>query len=173
MAVYHRHWVTKMRTTPLPPTWVAVETTAAENEARHPSTVSSSTPPAGQTASAKVVRPRLEYLNRVSGERTQSHPGTSFFLAAVNNERKSGRWQARGGAGATSEPSPQGTSFCGSNGSIDKPNDSRNSGSIGGMIGSLSSPAAQEIEATVSTTSTNRDGQDQGQAAPLEFNSTR
>lgn len=151
---------------------MVVETTTAENQARHPSTVPNSTLAAGGTASAKAISPRLEYMNRVSGERIPHHPGTPFFVAAVENERRSRRWQARGDAGAASVPSTQGTIFCGNNGSSDKA-DSRNSGSMGSMTGSLFSPTPQEGDAIVANTSKSRDGQDQGQAAPPEFNNTR
>lgn len=171
-ADYRRHLVTKMRTTPLPPTWMAVETPTAGNQGRHPSNVSNSTLADGSNASARAASPRLEYVNRVSGERIPHHPGTSFFVAAVEDERRSGRWQPRGDTGAASAPSPQGTTFCGNNGSSDKAA-STNSGSIGSMTGSLSSPTPQEGDAVVANSSTSRGGQDQGQAAPPEFTSTR
>ena len=175
-ATYRRHLVSEMRTTPLPPTWMAVETNPDDNNARDSSTANST--PAGSAAvSVKTASRRLEYVNRVSGERTSHHPGTSYFVAAVENERRRSRWQARGDTGAVSAPSPRGTSsiIIGNNGSGGN-TIGNNTGIIRSTDGSLVSPTlgrAQEEEVVVSGASKNSDGQDPGQATPPGPNSTR
>lgn len=46
-----------------------------------------------------VEMPSIEYVNRFTGARTSRHPGTPYFLAAVESERKrQGRALSPGGA---------------------------------------------------------------------------
>lgn len=78
------HVVSKMRATPLPPTWTAVHVDASidHQKTRSPSDVSTHAPVESITAQ------NMEYVNRVTKARTPRHPGTAYFLAMVEAERK-------------------------------------------------------------------------------------
>ena len=132
-----RHLVSEMRTTPLPPTWTAVATTSNDQPAVP------------------------EYVNRVSGERTQEHPGTSYFVSLVEQERCGNGHRGLGTVSVLSAPSLQAPSHGCRNSS---------SGSAGVMIctrsSSIRGPPQQEggIPGAVSSISTDGDGTDEGLA---------
>lgn len=97
--------MSEMRSAPLPPTWAVVEpatTTQAgkTNSAQSPSPRGGVNAPvsplASSSASAAALSVPIEYVNRVTGERTSRHPGTSYFLALVESERS--RRKGCGGA---------------------------------------------------------------------------
>lgn len=108
-----------MRSAPLPPTWTTVEpatttTTAITTEAGKTSPTqssarggfnaptialapsSSSSPSSAAAAAAAAFFVPIEYVNRITGERTGRHPGTSYFLGVVESERN--RQKGCGGA---------------------------------------------------------------------------
>ena len=99
--------MSEMRNAPLPPTWTAVVSTVTDKIRSTQSPPRggvdapglSSTPPSSAAAALPVS---IEYVNRVTGERTSRHPGTSYFMAAVESERNRQKGCGR---------SPPGTDF--------------------------------------------------------------
>eukprot|EP00903_Cladosiphon_okamuranus_P021057 g19344.t1 len=151
------HLVSQMRTSPLPPTWtiVAAAATAAAATAEGPSS-------AGQQAT-------LEYVHRWTGERTVEHPGTSYFAALVEQERRNNRLQGLGGVSVLSAPCPQAAtsySCC----SISANRSSSSGGSIEGGDGGPKSPTLGSSRQDgghgllASSTSPRGKGGDDGQA---------
>lgn len=139
--------MSEMRTTPLPPTWMVVSTTVTDQHATR------------------------EYANRVTGERTPEHPGTSYFVAAVESERRRNRHQGQGRSPVVSTSSPQAIS---GNNSSDS-----SSASIGAIDCRLSSSTLGQPRqeggsgSLVSTLSANGDSMDDGQAISAGSDSTR
>ncbi|CAM9739610.1 unnamed protein product [Pylaiella littoralis] len=93
------HIVSKMRTTRLPPTWAAVDTTISDKKTSrlscnsHDASANSRNNWGGidntleHSEKEMTASTRLEYVNCVTGERTPRHPGMSYFLAEVESER--------------------------------------------------------------------------------------
>ena len=79
--------------TPLPPTWTLAPTN-----------------PAGTDQQSANATP--EYVNRVTGERTPEHPGTSYFASRVEQERRRNKRQDPEGVSALAAPSPQAATTC-------------------------------------------------------------
>ncbi|CAN0229746.1 unnamed protein product, partial [Ectocarpus sp. 12 AP-2014] len=95
------HIVSEMQTTPLPPTWTIEEIGAGQTtprSSRFTTTGSTTSYTADSEANlpASAIAPRLEYVNRLTRERTCTHPGTPYFLRAVERERVSNQRQRRG-----------------------------------------------------------------------------
>ncbi|CAM9683809.1 unnamed protein product [Ectocarpus fasciculatus] len=108
------HIVSEMRTTPLPPTWTIEEIVAdqptsprASRFTTTGSSISSHTADSEASLSASAMAPKLEYVNRVTRERTCTHPGTPYFLRAVERERISNQRQRRGEVVVVSGTSPK------------------------------------------------------------------
>lgn len=88
-----------MRTTRLPPTWAAVDTTISDKKTSrlscnsHDASANSRNNWGGidntleHSEKEITASTRLEYVNCVTGERTPRHPGMSYFLAEVESER--------------------------------------------------------------------------------------
>ncbi|CAM9339534.1 unnamed protein product, partial [Ectocarpus sp. 6 AP-2014] len=106
------HIVSEMRTTPLPPTWTIEEIGASQTTPRASrftttSSITSYTADREADLSASAIAPRLEYVNRVTRERTCTHPGTPYFLRAVERQRVSNQRQRRGEVMVVSGTSPK------------------------------------------------------------------
>ncbi|CAM9242588.1 unnamed protein product, partial [Hapterophycus canaliculatus] len=95
------HIVSKMRTTPLPPTWRVENTSISDHETSNKSLASTDSPACSSTNAQK-----MEYVNCVTKVRTPQHPGTPYFLAVVESERRSSKRHGRGDAMTTYEPTP-------------------------------------------------------------------
>ncbi|CAM9568116.1 unnamed protein product, partial [Ectocarpus sp. 8 AP-2014] len=106
------HIVSEMRTTPLPPTWTIEEIGASQTTPRASrftttGSITSYTADSEASPSASAIAPRLEYVNRVTRERTCTHPGTPYFLRAVERQRVSNQRQRRGEVVVVSGTSPK------------------------------------------------------------------
>lgn len=104
--------MSEMRTTPLPPTWTIEEIVAGPTTPRAPrlmttGSTSSYTADSEANLPASAIAPKLEYVNRVTRERTCTHPGTPYFLRAVEWERVSNQRQRRGEVVVVSGTSPK------------------------------------------------------------------
>ncbi|CAM9149679.1 unnamed protein product [Scytosiphon promiscuus] len=90
--------VSKMRATPLPPTWTVVDTSVDSHK-----TVTRSKGPTN-AAVDRTNTQKMEYVNRVTNVRTSRHPGTAYFLDVVASERKNAVCQGRDDAIITFGP---------------------------------------------------------------------
>lgn len=73
-----------MQNTPLPPTWTVVEAEVPQKDAPSPSSTTDSQHD-GKDGTGKGLA--MQYVNRVTGKKTDRHPGADYFSAIVEQER--------------------------------------------------------------------------------------